>query len=192
MRIASLALLCAALTAPSFAGEVPRPAPDFSMMLPGGKSVSLKSMHGKIVVLAFIYTTCPHCQKLTGDLSAIQREYASRGVEVLESAYNDGVNEKLVLDFIAQYRPSFPVGFDDRASVFTLLQLSFLSTKPVYVPHVLLIDRSGIIRGDYPGEGPFMQKAPENIRAELDRLLKAQPSAAAASHPAAKSKRKTK
>src|SRR5690349_7876421 len=122
MRFAAVALLCASLVAPSLrAGEVPRPAPDFSIMMPGGKPLPLKSLHGKVVVLAFIYTTCSHCQALITNITPLAREYAPKGVQFVASAWNDGVNDKVISDFVNQFHPGFPVGMDDRASVYTFL-----------------------------------------------------------------------
>jgi len=83
MRIASVVLLCAALAATFLCGEVPRPAPDFSIVIPGGKPMLLRALRGKVVLLAFISTTCPHCQHLTQELAGIQRDYAPKGVQII-------------------------------------------------------------------------------------------------------------
>lgn len=46
--------VCASL---SRSAEIPRPAPDVSIPMPGGKAVKLSDYKGKVVVLAFILTT---------------------------------------------------------------------------------------------------------------------------------------
>src|SRR5689334_18654959 len=116
MRIALIALLSVAIAAASLAAEVPRPAPDFSILLPGGKALPLKALHGKVVLLAFIFTTCSHCQQLVQTLAPIQREYEAKGVQFLASAFNEGVNDAAVTNFMDVFHPGFPVGMDDRAS----------------------------------------------------------------------------
>jgi thiol-disulfide isomerase/thioredoxin len=153
--------------------QAPRPSPEFSVLMPGGKPLPLRTLKGKVVLLAFISTTCPHCQVLTQELSGIQRDYAPKGVQIIESAFNDGVTEKAVQEFVQQYHPGFPVGMNDRTSVMAYLQYSILSQKPLYVPHLVFLDRQGVIRGDYAGESPFMLNAPTNVRVELDKLLAA-------------------
>ena len=59
-----------------------------------------------------------------------------------------------------------------RATAMTYLQRSILETKPLYVPHMVFLDRRGIIRADYPGESDFFKDPATNIRAELEKLLK--------------------
>src|SRR5215813_3543276 len=176
MKPASVVLFSALLGGSCLAGDVPRPA-NLTFHLPGGKAGSFTASHGKIVVCSFIFTTCPHCQQLTGALSAIARDYSAKGVAVLGIAFNDGVNDAMVQQFTDEFRPAYPVGWDDRASVFTFLQRSIMS--PLYVPHVVIIDRKGMVRGDYAGETSFMTNPGQNIRTELDKLLAAPTTAAA-------------
>jgi thiol-disulfide isomerase/thioredoxin len=167
MFLAGVLLAAAA----AFAQEVPRPSPEFIVTLPGGKPLSIQSLRGKVVALVFVSTTCPHCQKFTGDLNAIQREYGAQGVQVVECAFNTGVNEAQLQEFIARFRPSFPTGISQSPAVLSYLQYS--SVRIPYVPHLVLIDRQGVIRGDWAGESPFMTNAGANLRAELNKLLAA-------------------
>ena len=135
--------------------------------------------------MAFISTTCPHCQVLTKTLSAIHEEYAARGVQIVECAFDVGSDRQLPA-FIQQYKPPFPIGYADRAAVLSYLQYSIMDTKPVYVPHLVFLDRSGVIRADIPGESDFMQNPDKNVRAELDKLLKAGSGSTAAAPRSAK------
>jgi hypothetical protein len=52
------------------------------------------------------------------------------------------------------------------------LQYSIIDARPLYVPHLVFLDRSGVIRGDYAGESAFFKDAGTSIRAELERMLK--------------------
>jgi len=100
----SLAGVCVALAA-----DVPRPSPDFAINTIEGPQIRLSAYKGKVCVLAFILTTCPHCQKTVGYLSAIQKEYGPRGLQVVASAIED-MAKMNVPDFIKNFQPSFPVG----------------------------------------------------------------------------------
>src|ERR1700683_2893790 len=100
----------------AYAQQVPRPAGEFAIKMPNGQITLLSQYTGKVVVLAFISTTCPHCQHTTQLLSGLQNEYGPRGVQFLAAAFNPAA-EHLVPAFIAQFRPTFPVGSAGRESV---------------------------------------------------------------------------
>jgi peroxiredoxin len=153
----------------AYAQQVPRPAGEFAIKMPNGQVTLLSQYAGKVVVLAFISTTCPHCQHTTGVLSAIQNEYAARGVQVLAAAFNpDAV--QLVPGFISQFKPTFPVGSADRDSVLEYEQASL--AKPNYVPELIFIDRKRVIRAQHSGGDDFFKEQEKNIREMLDTLLK--------------------
>lgn len=161
------ALLLTGLAA--YAQQVPRPAGEFAIKMPNGQATLLSQYAGKVVVLAFISTTCPHCQRTTQVLSAIQNEYASRGVQVLAAAFNPDAAQ-LVPGFVAQLRPNFPVGSSDRDSVLEYEQASL--AKPNFVPELIFIDRNRVIRAQHNGGDDFFKEQEKNIREEIDTLLK--------------------
>jgi len=160
-------LLFSGLTA--YAQQVPRPAGEFAIKMPNGQTTLLSQYAGKVVVLAFISTTCPHCQHTTQVLSAIQNEYRQRGVQFLAAAFNPDA-PALVPGFIAQFRPTFPVGTADRDSVLEYEQASL--AKPNYVPELIFIDRGRVIRAQHSGGDDFFRDQDKNIRELLDTLLK--------------------
>lgn len=161
-------LLCAAAFGQS--ANVPRKSPPFSLLGIGQTALPLESFRGKVVALAFISTTCSHCQDLTRELGPLSKEYAPRGVQFLECAFDDGA-QLAVPGFIDQFQPPFPVGFSGRAAVDVYLQRSVMDTRPLWVPHLVFLDRAGVIQADIDGEDPFMKDPLPNIRAELDKLL---------------------
>ncbi|MGA2131311.1 MAG: TlpA disulfide reductase family protein [Bryobacteraceae bacterium] len=165
------------------AQQVPRPAGEFAITLPDGQQTLLSKYGGKVVVLAFISTTCPHCQKTTQFLSTIQTEYGSRGVQVLAAAFNPEA-ASLVPGFIAQFHPNFPVGSADRDAVLEYEQASL--AKPNYVPVLIFIDRSRVIRAqpEHTGGDDFYKDQEKNIRAEIESLLKEPVASAKAAHKA--------
>jgi thiol-disulfide isomerase/thioredoxin len=173
MRTAILTLLCATLAlAADTTKDAPRPSPPLTIERLSAPSVELNQYRGKVVALAFIFTTCSHCQDLTRLLVPLSREYALRGVQVLECAFNDDAKQNIA-GFLQQFQPPFPVGWTNRPAAMSYLQRSILDTRPLYVPHMVFLDRRGIIRADYPGESDFFKDPAANIRAELEKLLKA-------------------
>src|SRR5580704_17524660 len=153
----------------AYAQQVPRPAGEFAIKMPNGQITLLSQYAGKVVVLAFISTTCPHCQHTTQVLSAIQNEYASRGVQVLAAAFNPDAAQ-LVPNFVAQFKPTFPVGSADLDSVMEYEQASLAT--PNYVPELMFIDRGRVIRAQHNGGDDFFKEQEKNIREMLDTLLK--------------------
>src|SRR5882724_578161 len=89
VRKLSVFLLLAASMAVR-AADTPRKAPALALHLADGRDVQLSQFKGKVVALAFISTTCPHCQNYTQTLNAIQKDYAPKGVQILGAAFNDG------------------------------------------------------------------------------------------------------
>jgi cytochrome oxidase Cu insertion factor (SCO1/SenC/PrrC family) len=161
--------------------ELPRKAPEFTINLNGGKKLHVSDYRGKGVVLAFILTTCSHCQATTGLLTRLQGEYGSRGLQVLESAIDPGA-EPLVPGFIQQFRPAFPVGFNDFQAAVAFMQHSPM--KIMHMPGLVFIDRQGNIVGQYEGSDPEMADGVQekNLRAQIETILKP-----AAGSPAGKS-----
>ena len=172
MRTAILVSLGALSALTAVAADPPRPSPPLAIERLGAPAVDLSQYRGKVVALAFIFTTCSHCQDLTKLLGPLSREYTLRGVQVLECAFNDDAKQGMA-GFLQQLQPPFPVGWTDRATAMAYLQRSIMDTRPLYVPHLVFLDRRGIIRGDYPGESDFFKDTGPNIRAELEKLLKA-------------------
>jgi peroxiredoxin len=176
MRTVSIFLFCSAFSFTAAAAQPARPSPVFAMQRVGAGPLPLSQYRGKVVALAFIYTTCSHCQQLTTVLNSIAREYSARGVQVLECAFNDDAAQTIP-DFLKQLEPPFPVGFNTQAAVRSYLQYTLTDARTLYVPHLVFLDRRGIIRGDYPGESEFLKNAEVNIRSELDKLLRTPESA---------------
>jgi peroxiredoxin len=161
-------LLCLLATAGS-AITIPRPAPEFVIRGPAGE-VLLSQYRGKVVLLALIFTTCPHCQHTVGIMSEVQKEYGSRGFQALGSAFNEMAGQ-LVPAFVSQFHPNFPIGYSPRATVLEFLQVPL--NELVSVPVLVFIDKKGIIRSQHMGsDDPFFKDQEKAIRAEVEALLK--------------------
>lgn len=149
--------------------SLPRPSGEFVVkMVPGGENL-LTSHRGKVVVLALVSTTCPHCQRFIPVLNQAHRDYAAKGVQVIGAAFNPMAN-MYVPDFIRQFRPEFPFGWSMREPVHEFLQHSPM--MQLYVPIVVGIDRQGVVRAQHAGDDPFFENEHGNLRAMIDNLLK--------------------
>jgi peroxiredoxin len=163
---ASLMLVCAALATP----PVPRKAPDFTIVEPSGKQISISSLKGKVVMLAFMSTTCPHCQRLSQDVSKLNQELGPRGFQPVGVAFNPEANPSTVSAFIQQFGVNFPVGYSKADPVLGYLGVSVME-RWVY-PEVVIIDRKGVIRAQSPAQGDPKLQDPSQLKVLLEGLLK--------------------
>ncbi len=176
----SLVLTSMVLTsAPASAVDLPRKAAPLSIGMAGGKQVQVESYKGKAVLLAFILTTCPHCQYTTALLKNLQTEYGPKGLQVLEAAIDQDA-AGLVAGFVMHFGPNFPVGYVPYET-----SSDFLQHNPMLIMHVpalVFIDRQGIIRAEYEGDDKFFadEVQEKNLRAQIEKVL----------HPAAEAPRK--
>jgi thiol-disulfide isomerase/thioredoxin len=169
MRLRSSFAVLALAVASATAQQVPRPAGEFAIATTNGGQILLSQYSGKVVLLAFMFTTCPHCQHTSQILSALQKEYGDRGLQIVGAFFNDNAPQ-LIPDFVTQFQPTFPVGYASRAQVNEYLQHP--PGKPTYVPELIFIDRNRQIRGQFTGNDDFFKDQEKSIRAMIDSLLK--------------------
>jgi len=153
------------------AGPVPRPAPELSIQRYQQAPMLLSQFKGKIVALAFIHTTCSHCQDLTRILIKLQTEYAPKNVTMLAAAFEEGVTQNY-LPYLKALQPNFPTGIIPEESVKKFVEWNDKRDGALMVPYMLFIDAKGVIRGDFNGKDGFYGEMEKNIRAQLDKMTK--------------------
>ena len=180
MRIATVsALLVSTLTSTltlRAAAPVPRPSKEFTIVMPNGKQTLLSSYRGKVVMAAFMFTTCPHCQALSKVITKLQGELGPRGFQALGVAFNDevntpnnGVNGQVTANFVNQFQVGFPMGYAPRESVLSYLGVSEIESW--VVPQVAIVDRKGVIRAQSASRGTTELQTETYLRKYLGELL---------------------
>ena len=129
---------------------MPRKAPELTIAEPSGHSTLLSSYKGKVVVIAFVSTTCPHCQHECQMLTQLYKETKSSGVQMLAVAFNENASA-LVANFVREFGVGFPVGSAMNDTVINFLGFSYLDRY--VVPQVAVIDRKGMIRAQSGPQG---------------------------------------
>jgi peroxiredoxin len=118
--------------------------------MPDGKPLHLSSLRGKVVVVEFLYTTCPHCQHASQVFTQLYKEFGGRGFQPVGVAFNEDVfakettPAKVVSDFVQKFNVGYRVGWSDREKV-----IEFLGIGPFdgfVVPQIVWIDRKGMVR----------------------------------------------
>ena len=173
MRTALLALFITLAVSVQAAAPVPRPSKEFTVAVPGGQQILLSSLKGKVVVMQYLFTWCPHCQAFSKVLTQLNNEYNSRGFQALGVAFDDDdpktppLKDKAVA--YGQQYAGFPVGAANRSTVFAFLGLSEL--QRIGVPQIVVIDRKGVIREQSPGEGGGPLGDPAHLKPLIESLL---------------------
>jgi thiol-disulfide isomerase/thioredoxin len=125
------------------AAPVPRPAAPLDFVDSAGKHIVLSNYKGKVVVVQFLLTTCPHCQAFSQLLNRLQAEYGPKGFQALGAAVNEATPE-MARDYQAKYAQAFSVGPLTRDPLNIFLGLSVMD-RPGF-PQIAVIDRKGQVR----------------------------------------------
>lgn len=145
-----------------------RRAPGFSLADSHFQQHDTQDYRGKVLLIDFIQTTCPICQKLTDVLVQVHAKYGDRVGMI--SIMTVGDNYQTGDKFAAEHKVMWPVVFDSGQVIASYLKITPVNPK-VNFPHLFLIDGKGTIRDDY-GEGENSQLSVEGISAEIEKLMK--------------------
>ena len=124
--------------------HVGNPAPDFTLRLLNGQSVTLSSLKGQPVVLSFWASDCPHCQREAPVVAKMYAKYRDKGLALLSISVSWDTDSG-AKKFVEEYRLPFPVGRDTDAVIGTLYGVD--ST-----PNTFFIAKDGKVVGRVDGE----------------------------------------
>lgn len=147
---------------------MPRKAPEITIVEPSGSKIPLSSYKGKVVVLALVSTTCPHCQKECEMLTQLYSEMKPKGVQMAAIAFNDNA-AALVPGFIRDHGVMFPVGAAAPDTVLGFLGFSVMDRYNV--PQVAVIDKKGMIRAQSGPMGDTNLQDATFLRNLINNLL---------------------
>ena len=180
----------AALSSLDLLGEmkVPKPAPELVIALNSGEQLLLSKFRGKIVVLEFLLTTCPHCQKCSAVMQKLHNDMGGdKAFTPLGAAVNpnDMTEARMLIpSYVYNLGLRFPVGYSKREMAYQWLEATGPGAN-LYFPQVVIIDKKGIIREYHPGtDEAFFKDEEANMRKAIENLMKE--GATGAKVPAAK------
>jgi peroxiredoxin len=108
-----------------------------------GQIRDLYDYRGKVVVLEFMLTTCPHCAGFADILGEVEHKYAGR-VAVISIVNIPTDNPTTVKQFVTGHKVSYPILLD-----MGQMEYSYVQKQNVDLPHVYVIDANGYIRSEY-------------------------------------------
>jgi thiol-disulfide isomerase/thioredoxin len=163
----AMRLLIALLSLTSLFGQTPasRRAPSFTLPDHKGQFLDIVDYRGKIVILEFMRTNCPHCKAFTGVLEKVKAKYPGK-VEVI-SIVNPPETAQSIQGYITETKSTSPILFDMGQVAY-----SYVRSGRIELPRVYLIDAQGMIRGDVSYDEstkPFFEKG--GINTEVDKLI---------------------
>ena len=137
-------------------------ATDFTLEgLEKGTSIRLADYAGKVVMLDFWASWCAPCRLEMPILQRVYDKYKAKGVVLIGA--NVGEDRATARAFLEKDNYRFPVGLDARGEVDRAYGAPGL-------PHLVIIDRQGVIQADHIG---FMRGLEKELERVLDRILAA-------------------
>ena len=144
-KLLAILFCCAALAS----AQGPRRAPGFAIpdvkMITGhgGKFHDLADYRGKVVLLEFFQTTCPHCATFADILAQVPAKYGDK-VAIIAVANVNTDSPAQVEQFVSSHKATYPVLMDQGQMMF-----SYVQAPRADFPHVYIIDPNGYIQADY-------------------------------------------
>jgi peroxiredoxin len=166
--VLGVVLLARAL--PLDAAPVPRMSPELSLLDSSGNEILLSSFRGKVVLVEFLLTNCPHCSRVAQTVDKIQRELDPRGFQAVGVAIEAGIRAPLVTNFVEDSKIVFPVRYASSDQVDRYLGRA--EKERFQVPQLVLIDREGVIRAQSRPVGENLLETSTCLRKSIEALLK--------------------
>lgn len=124
--------------------QVNYPSPDLTLTDIQGVTHSLSDFRGQVVLVNLWATWCPPCKAEMPTLQSYHNKYSDKGFTVI--AINDGDPTADVIQFVQEYRLTFPIWLDP----------TYIATEDAFktlnLPSSFVIDRDGTVRLSWVGE----------------------------------------
>jgi peroxiredoxin len=135
-------------------------APDLTLKELGGKRISLKDLRGKIILLNFFATWCPHCRRESASFEKLHEGFKDTDLVVLKVATKE--KEQDLVKYKNEFNISTPILIDGKGSGTDAYGVSIL-------PETFFINRKGKILGRARREVDW---ASSNMKNLIQYLLK--------------------
>jgi thiol-disulfide isomerase/thioredoxin len=119
-------------------GQGAQKSPPLTMKTLQGRKFKLSDYRGKVVLLNFWATWCPPCGAEMPDLIKMQREYGSKGLQVIGITYPPQEAAE-VRRFIRKLKVNYPIALGTQETKALFAQTEVL-------PLTVVIDRQGNVR----------------------------------------------
>jgi peroxiredoxin len=135
-------------------------APGFTLPDLAGRSVSLSTFRGKVVIVNFWATWCGPCRREIPSLERLYQSRKEKGLEILAVSV-DRTSSSKVASFVTDYRMSFPVLLNPDGDVGQRYWAKA-------IPSSFILDKKGVIR--WKIQGTIEWDVPQVV-SKIDQLL---------------------
>ena len=156
-------VLCVAALAP--AQFAPKRAPGFCLIDTTGQWRDLADYRGKIVIVEFMQTTCPHCANFTAMLAGIAKNYGDK-LQILSIALSPDTPQTM-LQYVKGHNQAWPLLLDQGQ-----VAQAYVRGPELNFPAVWLVDGNGMIvnKWQYGGLTKDVFEGTQLSR-EIDKLI---------------------
>jgi len=150
-----------------------RRAPGFSLRDSANRYQDPQDYRGKILIIEFMQTTCPHCSVFSKMLQEASVKYA--GKVAIVSIVNPPDTPDKVAQYAATNKITIPILFD--CGQIAASYVNWMPGKPggFDLPRVFIIDAGGVIRRDLEYSAPTKEIFEgRGLFNEVDKLLQTQ------------------
>jgi peroxiredoxin len=158
-----------------FAAGPLRRAPGFCLIDTNGQWHDLADYRGKVVLVEFMQTTCPHCANFSTVLNGLKQKYGDK-LAVLAIANPPVDNPQTMAQFVSGHKLTYPLLLDQGQVAY-----SYVRAPSLDLPTVYLVDADGMIRNSWVN-GVLTKDIFEGngLSREIDKLLVGAPATAPA------------
>jgi peroxiredoxin len=166
MKTIVATLLCGAAL---FAAGPLRRAPGFCLIDASGQWQDLADYRGKIVLVEFMKTGCPHCGAFSTVLNGLKLKYGDK-LAILAIA-NPPDTPQTMTQFVKDHKLTYPLLLDQGQAAY-----SYVRAPSFELPTVYLVDANGMIRNSWV-DGVLTKDIFEGngLSREIDKLLAGAP-----------------
>jgi thiol-disulfide isomerase/thioredoxin len=143
LAVAGLASACSSDNRKPASGM--KPVPQFALSSLDGKTVAMKNLSNKVVVIDFWATWCPPCREEIPHLNRLYSDYKSQGLEIIGISMDDGPD--VVKEFAREFRMEYPLVMGNE-------ELSEQFGGVLGLPTTFIVDRKGNIVKKFVGLPP--------------------------------------
>jgi len=149
--------------------EPKRQAEPFILPTWDGKVLKSSQLKGQVIMLEFFQTSCPGCQEDAPELERLYKQYKKRGFTVVGISH-DRAGAKVVGPFVTKYNLTYPVVIGDLSIAVSYIGIT-PSNPSFRIPYIVLIDRKGVIVGQFEQGKDKEATDPKLLEARIQKLL---------------------